>query len=67
MCKMWVVTIAVLFVFAHVGGSRSPLYGLPDSYYQGFEGCVASLVVDNIQAHLVEHRVTPGKVSFCDE
>ncbi|KAK2184807.1 hypothetical protein NP493_252g05062 [Ridgeia piscesae] len=50
-----------------LGGSRSPLYGLPDSYYQGFEGCVASLVVDNIQAHLVEHRVTPGKVSFCDE
>ncbi|MRA75894.1 hypothetical protein GH890_31095, partial [Bacillus thuringiensis] len=29
-----------------LGGSRSPLHGLPDSYYQGFEGCVASLVVD---------------------
>ena len=51
----------------HPGGSRNPLYGLPDSYYQGFDGCIASVSVDNIQANLGEHRISPGQVSFCDE
>lgn len=53
-----------MLLFFLTGGSTKLPTGLPSNYYQGFNGCVQSIVINKIPLH---HVMTGNEaIKFCD-
>jgi len=48
------------------GGARRLPSGLPQTYDEGFTGCIEYVLIDNEKLDLVENRESHGSVEFCD-
>jgi agrin len=48
-----------------IGGSETPPRGLPQSYMNGFIGCIESVQIDGEQLDLMHHRLNADKLLYC--
>ena len=50
-----------------VGGSPNLPWGLPREYYDGFQGCLDSVIINGQPLSLLDHRNSHrSSVAFCD-